>query len=54
MDHLAIGAALAIRAAGKDGSLKIPTMDLQPDAERLLREGIITGAIVQTAQIMGQ
>ena len=53
-DFLAIGAAQAIRAAGKSGKVKIVTVDLQPDAEKLLREGLITGAIVQTAQIMGR
>ncbi len=53
-DFLAIGAAQAIRAAGKGGKIKIITVDLQPDAEKLLREGLLTGAIVQTAQIMGR
>lgn len=53
-DFLAIGAAQAIRAAGKAGAIKVVTVDLQPDAEKLLREGLIAGAIVQTAQIMGR
>ena len=53
-DFLAIGAAQAIRAAGKAGKIKIVTVDLQPDAEKMLREGLLTGAIVQTAQIMGR
>jgi len=53
-DFLAIGAAQAIRAAGKGGKIKIVTVDLQPDAEKLLRDGLLTGAIVQTAQIMGR
>jgi len=53
-DFLAIGAAQAIRAAGKAGKIKVITVDLQPDAEKLLREGLLTGAIVQTAQIMGR
>ncbi len=53
-DFLAIGAAQAIRAAGRGGKIKIVTVDLQPDAEKLLREGLIYGAIVQTAQIMGR
>ncbi len=53
-DFLAIGAAQAIRAAGKGGKIKIITVDLQPDAEKLLRDGLLTGAIVQTAQIMGR
>jgi len=53
-DFLAIGAAQAIRAAGKAGKIKIVTVDLQPDAEKLLRDGLINGAIVQTAQIMGR
>ncbi len=53
-DFLAIGAAQAIRAAGRAGQIKIVTVDLQPDAEKLLRDGLLTGAIVQTAQIMGR
>jgi ribose transport system substrate-binding protein len=53
-DFLAIGAAQAIRAAGKAGKIKIVTVDLQPDAENLLRDGLLVGAIVQTAQIMGR
>ncbi len=53
-DFLAIGAAQAIRAAGKAGKIKIVTVDLQPDAETLLRDGLLTGAVVQTAQIMGR
>lgn len=53
-DFLAIGAAQAIRAAGKGGKVKVVTVDLQPDAEKLLRGGLLTGAIVQTAQIMGR
>jgi ribose transport system substrate-binding protein len=53
-DFLAIGAAQAIRSAGKAGTIKLVTADLQPDAEKLLRDGLITGAIVQTAQIMGR
>lgn len=53
-DFLAIGAAQAIRSARKAGTIKLVTADLQPDAEKLLRDGVITGAIVQTAQIMGR
>jgi ABC-type sugar transport system substrate-binding protein len=53
-DFLAIGAAQAIRAAGKGGKMKVITVDLQPDAEKLLRDGLLAGAIVQTAQIMGR
>ncbi len=53
-DFLAIGAAQAIRAAGKSAKMKIITVDLQPDAEKLLRDGLLSGAIVQTAQIMGR
>lgn len=53
-DFLAIGAAQAIRAAGKAGKIMIVTADFQPDTERLVREGVITQAVVQQPVTMGR
>ncbi len=53
-DFVAIGAAQAIKAAGKAGKVMIVTADFQPDTERLVREGVITQAVVQQPVTMGR
>ncbi len=53
-DFVAIGAAQALKAAGKAGKVMIVTADFQPDTERLVREGVITQAVVQQPVTMGR
>ena len=53
-DFVAIGAAQALKAAGKAGKIMIVTADFQPDTERLVREGVITQAVVQQPVTMGR
>ncbi len=53
-DFVAIGAAQALRAAGKAGKVMIVTADFQPDTERLVREGVVTQAVVQQPVTMGR
>src|SRR3989304_5421607 len=53
-DFVAIGAAQALKAAGKAGKGMIVTADFQPDTERLGREGVVTQAVVQQPVTMGR
>ncbi len=53
-DFVAIGAAQALKAAGKAGKVMIVTADFQPDTERLVREGVVTQAVVQQPVTMGR
>jgi ABC-type sugar transport system substrate-binding protein len=53
-DTMAIGAAQAVVAAGKKGKVVITTTDFQPDAEKFLREGVITAAVVQQSVVIGR
>jgi ribose transport system substrate-binding protein/inositol transport system substrate-binding protein len=53
-DFVAIGAAQALKAAGKAGKVMVVTADFQPDTERLVREGVITQAVVQQPVTMGR
>jgi ABC-type sugar transport system substrate-binding protein len=53
-DFVAIGAAQALKAAGKAGRVMIVTADFQPDTERLVREGVVTQAVVQQPVTMGR
>jgi ABC-type sugar transport system substrate-binding protein len=53
-DFVAIGAAQALKAVGKAGKVMIVTADFQPDTERLVREGVITQAVVQQPVTMGR
>ena len=50
-DFVAIGAAQALKAAGK---VMIVTADFQPDTERMVREGVVTQAVVQQPVTMGR
>ena len=53
-DFVAIGAAQALKATGKAGKVMIVTADFQPDTERLVREGVVTQAVVQQPVTMGR
>ncbi len=53
-DFVAIGAAQALKAAGKAGKVMIVTADFQPDTERLVREGVVTQAVAQQPVTMGR
>ncbi len=53
-DTMAIGAAQAVLAAGKKGKIVITTTDFQPDAEKFVRDGVITAAVVQQTVIIGR
>jgi ABC-type sugar transport system substrate-binding protein len=53
-DFVAIGAAQALKAAGKAGKIMIVTADFQPDTERLVRDGVVTQAIAQQPVTMGR
>lgn len=53
-DFVAIGAVQALKAAGKAGKVMVVTADFQPDTERLVREGVITQAVVQQPVTMGR
>lgn len=53
-DFVAIGAAQALKAAGKAGKIMVVTADFQPDTERLVREGVVTQAVAQQPVTMGR
>ncbi len=54
-DRLAIGAVQALLAQGKKpGQVVVTTVDYNDDTERLVREGWISAAMVQTPVLMGR
>jgi ABC-type sugar transport system substrate-binding protein len=54
-DRLAIGAVQALLAQGKKpGQVIVTTVDYNDDTERLVREGWISAAMVQTPVLMGR
>jgi ABC-type sugar transport system substrate-binding protein len=53
-DMLGIGSAQAIRAAGKAGQIVVTATDLQVDAEKLMREGVLTASVLQESVIIGR
>ncbi len=54
-DRLAIGAAQVLLATGKKpGQVIVTTVDYNDDTERLVREGWISAAMVQTPVLMGR
>jgi ABC-type sugar transport system substrate-binding protein len=54
-DRLAIGAVQALLAQGKKpGQVVVTTVDYSDDTERLVREGWISAAMVQTPVLMGR
>jgi ABC-type sugar transport system substrate-binding protein len=53
-DSTAVGAAQAVLATGKAGSIVMTATDFQPDTEKLIREGVITGSVLQQTVTMGR
>lgn len=53
-DTTANGAALAILAAGRQGSVVITATDFQLDTEAFLREGVMTATILQETVTIGR
>jgi ABC-type sugar transport system substrate-binding protein len=53
-DTTANGAALAILAAGRQGSTVVTATDLQIDTEASLREGVITATVLQQTVTIGR
>jgi len=53
-DSTAVGAAQAVLGAGKAGSIVITATDFQPDTEKFIREGVITGSVLQQTVTMGR
>jgi len=53
-DMLGIGSAQAVRAEGKAGQIVITATDLQADAEKLMREGVLTASVLQESVIIGR
>jgi ribose transport system substrate-binding protein len=53
-DMLGIGSAQAIRAAGKAGRIVVTATDLQADAEKFMREGVLTASVLQQSVTIGR
>lgn len=53
-DTTAVGAALAILAAGREGSTVITATDFQRDTESSIREGVMTATVVQQTVTIGR
>jgi len=53
-DSTAVGAAQAVRAAGKAGSIVMTATDFQLDTEKFIREGVITASVLQQPVTMGR
>ncbi len=53
-DMTGVGAAQALRAAGKSGKVVVTATDLQPDNEKFLREGAMTATVLQQSVTIGR
>ena len=53
-DSTAVGAAQAVRAAGKAGSIVMTATDFQLDTEKFIREGVISASVLQQPVTMGR
>jgi ABC-type sugar transport system substrate-binding protein len=53
-DMTAIGASQTIMASGKTGKIVETATDLQPDTEKFIRDGVMTGTVVQQSVIIGR
>ena len=53
-DTTAVGAAQAVLAAGKTGEIVMTATDFQIDTENFIREGVITGSVLQQTVTMGR
>jgi ABC-type sugar transport system substrate-binding protein len=53
-DTTGVGAAQAVSAAGKAGKIVITATDFQADAEKFMREGVMTANVVQESVTIGR
>jgi ribose transport system substrate-binding protein len=53
-DMMALGAAEAIRASGRSGSIRIVGFDAVEDARKAIREGVMAGSVAQFPDEMGR
>ncbi len=53
-DSTAVGAAQAVKSAGKAGSIVMTATDFQLDTEKFIREGVITASVLQQPVTMGR
>jgi ABC-type sugar transport system substrate-binding protein len=53
-DSTAVGAAQAVRGAGRAGSIVMTATDFQLDTEKFIREGVITASVLQQPVTMGR
>jgi ribose transport system substrate-binding protein len=53
-DMMALGAAEAIRAAGRSGSIRVVGFDAVDDARKAIRDGVMVGSVAQFPDEMGR
>jgi ABC-type sugar transport system substrate-binding protein len=53
-DSTAVGAAQAVKSAGKAGSIVMTATDFQIDTEKFVRDGVITATVLQQPVTMGR
>ena len=53
-DSTAVGAAQAVKSAGKAGSVVMTATDFQLDTEKFIREGVISASVLQQPVTMGR
>jgi len=53
-DSTAVGAAQAVKGAGKVGSIVMTATDFQLDTEKFIREGVISASVLQQPVTMGR
>jgi ABC-type sugar transport system substrate-binding protein len=53
-DSTAVGAAQAVKSAGKAGSIVMTATDFQLDTEKFIRDGVISASVLQQPVTMGR
>jgi ribose transport system substrate-binding protein len=53
-DSTAVGAAQAVKASAKAGSIVMTATDFQADTEKIIREGVISASVLQQPVTMGR
>ena len=53
-DSTAVGAAQAVKSAGKAGTIVMTATDFQLDTEKFIRDGVITASVLQQPVTMGR
>ena len=53
-DSTAVGAAQAVKSAGKAGSIVMTATDFQIDTEKFIRDGVISASVLQQPVTMGR